>query len=180
MLRNHIGKGKGRRVIKSKSGNLNILPKNIFKNYCIWLKLPNWIKFTFFFSRKMWASGENHISYRDMKKLYFLCTSVGCMSFWPPWRSDLLLDIVFFVTTLSRNIWQTTSGLRRPVMSYNKFWIIIHSHGGQGEAGSLNLLTIIQNLIFAECWPLTKFSNCSEVTKWTDLNFISLLLLSEE
>lgn len=58
----------------------------------------------------------------------------------------MLLDIIF-VTTQSRNIWQTSSGLRRPVLSYNKFGII-HSHGGQGEAGSLKLLTIIQKFHF--------------------------------
>ena len=58
---------------------------------------------------------------------------------------------MFSLTIQSRNIWQTSSGLSRPVLSYNRVGII-HSHGGQGEAESLKLLTIIQKSHF--CWVL--------------------------
>ena len=67
---------------RSKSENLSILPKSIIIAYCIWLKWPNWITFTFFFSQHTWASEEDHISYRDIK-LPLLSTSGRSVSLWP-------------------------------------------------------------------------------------------------
>lgn len=112
----------------------------------------NWIKFTFSFSQHMWASGKIVSVIQTQSNYTFsahLCV-VGISDSQEVWP---LLDIIFFVSSLSRNIWQTSPGLRRPLLSYNKFVIIIYSHGGQGEAGSLKLLTIIQKSHF--CWVLT-------------------------
>lgn len=92
------------------------------------------------------------ISVRETWKSHTLFCTSGCSMRLRPREVWAVIRYLFFVTTQSRSFWQTSSGLRRPVLSYNKS-DIIHSHGGQGEAGSLKLLTIIQNSRF--CWVLT-------------------------